>query len=485
LLLTLLAIACLQGLVIVLAVLRFKIVSIWLGPAGLGVIGTIDQIVQTLVQLSALGLPPTAVKFLSRSHSESSAAFRRTFASFLRALAALCVGGSGLAILVVAAQPRFLPSELLEYRHALMAALATVPCYALVLYFSNVLATAKRPLAAVTMQVALGTALVLATWVGLRTAGLSGVYWAALVMVAAVVALSLWYLHRNLHLPLLEPNASVMAEIRQTPEVLTASLLNYLSLSLYAGALLAPRYFVLHHQGAEQAGLLQAVLAIVLALGLVLGAMNAQYLTPLIHRRSAPSDKFDAAVAFQTRQIILLAVAALPLVLFPELVLSLAYSPRFVTAASWLAPLLVWQLLILQASVLQQLLFSVDDLIPMTVITCGGYSASILLCATLAPVYGIAGVTTGMLGAAVVMTLACWGWLRAQHSFHVSSRLVLLLTYVCISLLIARPAAVRLSPLVGHVPGSIAVGAGLLAGLPMFVGSRDWQTLKLALKTYF
>ena len=482
---TLLTIAILQGTAIVLTVLRSKIVSIWLGPAGLGIIGTIDQFVQTVVQLSVLSLPATALKFLSRAHSESDASFRRTYASFLRALVGLTVGGAALAIGLVTIRSRFLPEELVQQRGALVVALAAVPSLALVLYFSNVLATARHPVAAAALQVALSAALAIAAWVGLTTGGLVGVYWAGLVTVGAVIAASLWYLRSRLHLPFVERHASVLAEIRQTPDVVKASLLNYLSLSVYALALLAPRYFVLHHQGAEQAGLLQSVLAIVLALGLVLGAMNAQYLTPLIHRRSSPAEKFEAATTFQTRQVMLLAVAAIPLVLVPELVLSVVFSPQFVVAAAWLAPLLVWQLVLLQASVLQQLLFSLDDLIPLTVFTGGGYGASILLCALLAPAYGVTGVTAGMLGAGLVMTLVCWGWLRARHGFHVPARLVLLLGYVGAALLVARPAVHRLAPLLGGAGSSLLVGSGLLAILPVFLSVHERERFTAVARRLF
>ena len=81
-----LTIGSLQVLAIVLNFVKSKTIAVMLGPEGVGVISVIDQVVQSTSYFCALSLPFASIKFLSRSHSESEDAFKRSYSSFLKGL---------------------------------------------------------------------------------------------------------------------------------------------------------------------------------------------------------------------------------------------------------------------------------------------------------------------------------------------------------------------------------------------------------------
>ena len=82
----LISIGAIQLLIMFVALVRAKVLSVLLGPSGFGVVSTIDQATLTAMQLAHLSLPFTALKFMSRRHSDGHDAFERTYASFFRAL---------------------------------------------------------------------------------------------------------------------------------------------------------------------------------------------------------------------------------------------------------------------------------------------------------------------------------------------------------------------------------------------------------------
>ncbi len=65
-----LSIGMIQAVAIVIQFVRSKVVAVTLGPAGVGVISTIDQTVQFVAFAAAFSIPLASVKFLSKAHSE-------------------------------------------------------------------------------------------------------------------------------------------------------------------------------------------------------------------------------------------------------------------------------------------------------------------------------------------------------------------------------------------------------------------------------
>ena len=78
----LLSIGFIQVLIILVNIGRAKVLSMLLGPAGFGIVSTIDQVVLSSVQLGGFAIPFIALKFLSHAHSESHDRLAITFASF-------------------------------------------------------------------------------------------------------------------------------------------------------------------------------------------------------------------------------------------------------------------------------------------------------------------------------------------------------------------------------------------------------------------
>src|SRR6184192_386743 len=132
-----------QVLVIIINLFRSKFLAVMLGPAGLGVLSVIDQLVQLISYASAFSLPLATGKILSHAHSEGIDAFRLRYASLLRLLVTLTSGGTAVALGLILVRPQLLGSELSPYRLVVMAAVIRVPIISLHGYFTHVLAAAR------------------------------------------------------------------------------------------------------------------------------------------------------------------------------------------------------------------------------------------------------------------------------------------------------------------------------------------------------
>ena len=88
---TIFSIGLLQTGGIVITALRSKLFAVLLGPAGFGIVATIDQLVTSLAQLSNFSVPFTAMKFLSSSHSVGEDEFKKSYAAFLRLMLGLAL----------------------------------------------------------------------------------------------------------------------------------------------------------------------------------------------------------------------------------------------------------------------------------------------------------------------------------------------------------------------------------------------------------
>ena len=95
------SIGSLQVVGIAINALRSKIFAVLLGPAGFGIVATIDQLVASMVQLCNLSVPYTALKLLSRSHSQGEAQFRRSYAAFFKLILALAIVSTLIAMAVI------------------------------------------------------------------------------------------------------------------------------------------------------------------------------------------------------------------------------------------------------------------------------------------------------------------------------------------------------------------------------------------------
>ena len=93
-------IGLIQVAILLFSLLRAKGLAVMLGPEGVGVIGTMDQLIVTVTQVAAFGIPIAAMKFMSAAHSTSDDAFRDCYAAFVRIMIglALCVTALGIGV---------------------------------------------------------------------------------------------------------------------------------------------------------------------------------------------------------------------------------------------------------------------------------------------------------------------------------------------------------------------------------------------------
>jgi O-antigen/teichoic acid export membrane protein len=418
-----------QALAILVNLIRTKTVAVLLGPQGVGIVSTIDQVVQTAAHLSALSIPFAAIKFLSRSHSESHEAFQRCYASFLKALLLLAGAGTVITFGVVLFRADLLDSELMRYRQFLLLALLGIPAMVLLGFMTNVLAAAQRYKASALMAVVIAATMAAATCLGVWLGGIWGLYVGLVLGGVFLILGTLIYLRKALHLPFQDRTTSIVAELKHRPDIIPFAVMLYLATATYSLSFLVARYFVLKNSGETQAGLFQAVLAIGLSLAAVLNPANGLFLTPIMNRNIPKEEKMRAATEFQKKLIVLLNAAAMPIVLFPHLVLTILFSAKFAVAGEFVFLFVFWQWILQVAGVNQALLIGFDDLKPYTAITCLGYGCSLVSSWLLIPSYGIRGAAIGFIVSSSVIWLLTWIRLSAKHRQSLPASLVGLMGY--------------------------------------------------------
>lgn len=412
------SIVILQLLTILVGLARAKGLSILLGPAGFGIVSIIDQVALTLMYIAGLGLPFTALRYMARSHSDSLQHFRRTTATFAHLLVCLALLMTALAAFAAKWWPALFGAQLLPYRTPLMLALVGIPVGMLSILFVNMLAAAQRPGAAVGLNLLMSAALSAAAVGGAWLDGLGGLYLTTAIFGAAAIAGSAIYLRRMLGLRLAIRPADVGRQLREQPDIVSSSASVYVQFTAQALGLLAVRYVVLVSLGEASAGLLQASLSIALTVGAILYPMCNLYLAPLVNRQMPMQEKVHATNDFAAKMLFLLMIGALPVVLFPALLLGLLYTPAFVAAATTLFLFVLWQCVFQIANVYQQLLMGLDDMRSTAwagVIGCG---SAALLATALVPAIGLGGapiaLVAGMLVHGAVVAV------RLRRRFHVS-----------------------------------------------------------------
>lgn len=422
----LLSIAILQVLTILVGLLRAKGLAMLLGPAGFGVVSTIDQVVVTLVTLGALALPFTAMKFMARGHSEGEALFQRTGTGFLRLLTLLAVLTTAVASAVVAFHPALFGGDLLAWRGPLQVAVLGVPSAMLLILFVNILAAAQRPAAAAAANLIAVTLLALAAVLGAWWRGLDGIYVLSVGIALATTAAGLGYLARGLGIRLRARHLGILASLRDQPEILSYSACFYAMMGASSVALLVVRTVVLGQLGAVAVGQLQAAFSIALTVGAVLLPVSNLYLAPLVNRAAPVAEKFRSAHDFASRMLVLLLLGALPVVLFPGIILRMLFSPAFISAAAVLWLFVLWQCVFQLVYVYQQLLVGLDDVIFAAGISVTGFIVAIGLARPLVDWIGLGGVALALAGGMVVTGTGILARLRWRHRclipFHVSSR---------------------------------------------------------------
>jgi O-antigen/teichoic acid export membrane protein len=420
----LLSIGVIQVAIMLVALVRAKVLSVVLGPAGYGVASTIDQTVLSTMQLAHLSLPFTAMKFMARRHSDGHEPFERTFATFFRALAAQAVIAVAIVALLLTWRPNLFGADLAVYRPYFLVAILSVPAAMLNVLFVNTLASAQRGASSAMLNMLVLLALAVAAIVGVAVNGLAGLYVATVATGVGTTLGSIWYLRRTIDVHVTAPTAGLRRELRESPEIVRYAMLLYVAMSAYSLIMLGTRYFVFEGLGAVDAGLLQALLGIALTVGAVMTPMNGLFFTPYVNRQLPVETKTAAADDFAGKITLLLLLAGIVVALFPRVALTLLFSSRFAPAAAALHLFIIWQCLYQIVNVYLQLLIGLDDVAYFAAATVLGYAVSAVMFPTLVAHFGLGGAALALSVAMLVAFSATLVRLRRKFGATVSSLVI-------------------------------------------------------------
>jgi O-antigen/teichoic acid export membrane protein len=398
----LISIGAIQLLIMFAAVVRAKVLSVLLGPSGFGVVSTIDQTTQTAMQLAHLSIPFTALKFMSRRHSDGHAAFERTYASFFRALLGIAL----VAVVVLEGllwwRPGLFGAELVEYRRYFAIAFLGIPSLMLNVLLINTLAAAQRGAAGAVTNLLVGIVATTSAIVGVMLGGFGGIYVATVASSLAATGCIVWYLRRSLRVSIAAHGARLRDELRESPEIVSYSFYVYVAVGAYLVAVLVTRFFVFDALGPAGAGWLQALLSIALTVGAVMTPMSGLYLAPLLNRQMPVAAKLAAANDFAAKIAPLFLLGGVAVSLFPSLALTVLFSHRFAGAAGVLFLFVVWQCLHHLVNVYLQLLIGLDDVRFYAMVNVVAYACAAIAFRPLIDAYGLGGAAIALSIASVV-----------------------------------------------------------------------------------
>jgi O-antigen/teichoic acid export membrane protein len=469
-----LTIGSIQILAIAINFVRTKLVAVLVGPEGVGIISTIDQVVQTASYFSALSLPFASIKYLSKAHSEGDESFKKTYANFLKVLLILSLAGAIITSGIVLFRPQLLGQEVIKYRMLLGIALLGVPAMVLGGFFMQTLAAAQKPQQSSILTVLGGAALTLASVVGVITAGIFGFYIGTVIVGLLVTAATLIYLRKVFGLPLYERTASFLGELKRNPDIIPFALMLYFAALTYSVSFLVVRYAVLKNYGEANAGLLHAAIALSLAIGMALNPANGLYLTPIMNRKIEKKEKIKAAFEFEKKFAIILSLVSMPVVLFPNLMLAVLFSTEFMVVGQFVFLFVAAQVISQLAGIHQALLIGFDDLKAYSLMTCAGHISLGLLSWFLIPYFGIYGAAIGFITAYSIIFISTLLRLKLKHGFVMPGQLKILILYILSMLLLAGVISTQYAAWSGVViAAKIGLGALFMGSLLFYLNKEE------------
>jgi PST family polysaccharide transporter len=417
-------VAFVQALAIAVLVVRSKIVAVSLGPIGVGAVSLIDQWVALVTQICAFSLPFAAVKFLSSAHSVSAEAYASLYAAFLRVVLITSGVGTVAGVFVFALWPNILGPQLAAYGGLVLLAILAIPGTNLIALTTSALAAAGRFRQSALFSFFTAVATTALCAFGIWAGGLTGYYVGNVIAVLALAVGGMHYVRRAEEFHGHVRRISVIAELHQHPKVASFAGSLYLMSFCLPVAHLVVRYAILRSGGIEATGLLQSAMAVGLALTAVMRQPNALVLTPALNRNVPQKEKFNQAIGYLRTLSVIIAVAALPLILFPDFWLYLLYSRRFLDASPYVYLFVLAQAFQLLAGVTLALLVGFDRIGTQLVVTLSGLAVLSLCSWWMAPRWGIGGVGMAFLCEGfVVFVLSAWAlWSGFRMSVFRSAR---------------------------------------------------------------
>ena len=459
-----------QALTLAGGLVRWKIAAIYLGPSGVGIAGVVDQVALVVLQLGALNMPTVALRFLAIARSSGGTAFGRLYRGFMAIVLAGCAVAAACAALLFIVRPLWVSEELVPYRVVLFIALGIVPLTGAVSLLRNVLSTMDRHRDVAMAMVASALLTAVASLIGIRAGGLAGLYIASFVATLAVATVLHVSVVRD---PSVGPGGggATMAAFREHPAALRYAA------ALYTVGFTVPlgygvvRSAVLDSLGPEAAGYLAASFAIATGARMSFTQASVQFLTPRASRVAPKAVRASEVGVYLHTLAVAMALAAIPVALFPREVLTVLFSSKFTVAVSYLGLFLMAELMMAFGDAYRTLLLGFDDLAGYVATTLTAPLALMAGVVLVVPRYGIVGAGWVQVGAAIIALVVSLARLKSRHG-TAPDRRALLLYCVMIAMIGAATAVGQLAPsptvvaIIGKVLFGLLLGALAVALLP-------------------
>lgn len=351
----------LQLSVLLVMLLRSKVLALLLKPEGVGVVSTLDQLVQFVAQVSALSVIAAPTRFIARAAVDDTEAVTAMYSLLLKLLLLSTFAGTTIAVGLLFLQPHVLGPGFHDYRSLAVIAVLTAPLLALSGFFANVSAATKGYLT--TSRYVLGTAVVslAAAFIGVRTAGIAGLYYGNLIAGTLGVLALAAYLHARVPLNFRVRGSRVRDAVRQHPDIISYCSTSYVLSFAQPLAFLIVRSVMLQRLGPAEAGYFQAAFTLSSIASAILTQAVRVYLEPRVNTATQDRTRIAAANEFQRTFAVLILVGTLPLVLFPRDIISVLFTRAFTPVSAVVFVFVLADCLFLCNQVYATVLMAVDD----------------------------------------------------------------------------------------------------------------------------
>ena len=365
----------------------------------------------------------------SSSHSVSEDAFKKSYAAFLRLMLGIAVVATVASVAMVLWVLERLDPQLAQHRATVVIAMLGLPALLLLMFFVNALAARQESVRSVLLTVLYNGALLIFGGIGCWLGGIRGIYLGAVPAATLLIGLTWLMLRARFKLPRQERTTAIWAELKTHRQIGQTAFYTYLAVASIAGTMLLARYVSITQLSAEAAGLFQACLGIALSIGAVLGPANTLYLSPFVNRAIPAAEKIEAVGRFLPRLIFLFCMVAVPVLLFPELVLRVLFSERFTSAASLLVWFVTWQFVWQIATTYHLLLIGLGDMRGFCMALVAGNVVAIVGCVAWIAEFGLRGLGAAFVAGAIVSLSLTLLRLKRRHAASLPSGTIPLMVF--------------------------------------------------------
>jgi len=473
-------IGVLQIVVMLLQLVRTKVLAVLLGAEAIGIMGVIDKLLAVIAQTVSLSFPFAAARFLPAFWTTDRAAFRSVFRGmrFVLTVTVGCTTVGAMALALVA--PATWGHELIPFQSTLLLALCTLPAVAAVPFLQNVFAGRLDQNGAMVMAVANGAVLTLAALVGAWWHGLSGFYGIYAVLGFVVTIAAIRFAERGT--PSSDDRFSQSWK-SIPPAVWRFGAIIFLLAFLAPYAALFAHYRVLSEHGPLVAGWMQAAIGVSLIVRVALGAAHGAFLVPNVSRGGQPEERIAWAHHFQWALCVICGLSVPMLVLFPDLVIRLLYSPELAPGAKYAAVFVAAEFIGLVAATNQMVIVALDHVVYYVVQNLAAQLLLVLVAAvTIAPL-GVFGAGVAGICAQLLLYGTTTVFLKRRYGAHTPTRTIATSLFVLTAIVVAGVVGVRWSELTTSVIGSkVALYVATVAGLWLLLSSSQRAELADAVK---